>query len=142
MQRTILSVAAVIAGAVAVAGCGASGPSTIAAVHHHTMDRGTFRASLHGFEAQLQSSVRAFQSGNLSKAASGAGLLTSCSSAVGRLSDQATKPVQRLAVSHLRIACLNVSKASNAGMAGHTALAKEFARTAVKQAQIAAHLSG
>lgn len=145
MTRTILMVAS-LAGALVLAGCGgstnATGTGGGVAGAHHTQAAGSFRANVHGFEARLQSSVQAFQSGNLSKAASGAGLLTSCSSSVGKLGDEATTSGQKVAVSHLRIACSDMSKASNAGMSGNMTKAKQFARQALKQAQIAARLSG
>ena len=145
MKRTILSIAALLAGAAALAGCGggsSAGTTTVSTTTARAEASGNFLASVHGFEARLQTSVKALQSGHLAKAASGARLLTTCSSFVGSISDRATTPKQRLAVTHLRMACTNASKAANAGMARSMTKAKKFAREALKQAQIAARLSG
>lgn len=152
MTRIILSVAALLAGAVALAGCGGGGSSASGTVGttsgvagaHHTKGSGNFRASVHGFEARVQTSVNAFESGNLSSAiSSGGSLLTNCTSVVNhKLAPHAQSHQQKQAVVHLRIACSDMSKAANAGASGNMTNAKAFARAALKQTQIAARLSG
>jgi hypothetical protein len=80
MTKAILGVGALLAVALALAGCGGSGNTSgttggTSGVHH-AKGAGNFRASVQGFEAKLQTSVRAFQSGSLTKAiASGGPLL-------------------------------------------------------------------
>jgi hypothetical protein len=147
MKQTILSMAA-IAAAFALAGCGgstnASGAGSGVAGAKHTKAAGSFRASVHGFEAQLQASVHKFKSGNIAGAAAGGGsLLTSCDSLVnGKLGPQARTQAQTSAVAHLRIACKDLSKATSAGASGNLKQAKRFANEAVEHAKIAARLSG
>jgi hypothetical protein len=143
MTRTILSVAAVLAGALALAACGGSAQTNGVAGAHHTKTSGHFRAAVHGFEARLQTSVQAFESGNVAQAASDASLLTNCTSLVnGKLAPQARTSAQMKSVTHLRVACSDMSKATHAGMSGNLTKAKQFARAALRQAQIAARLSG
>lgn len=142
MKRVILGVAAVLVAAFALAACGGGGKTSGVAGAHHTKAAGSFRASVHGFEARLKTSVRAFQSGNLARAASGSSLLANCSSVTGKLASQATTHAQMQAVVHMRIACSDMSKATHAGMSGNLTKAKAFARAALKQAQIADRLSG
>jgi predicted small secreted protein len=148
MNRTILSVAALLAAAVALAGCGgsmsASGTTSGVAGAHHTKAGGSFSASAHGFEARIQTSVQKFETGDIGGAASSAGsLLTSCTSTVNsKLAPKAATPAQIQAITHLRIACSDMSKATHAGMSGNLTKAKQFAKAALKQTQIAARLSG
>src|SRR5436853_2937588 len=83
MTRAILSVGALLAVAVALAGCGgsgsASGTTGGVAGTHHAQSSANFRASVRGFATKLQTSVHAFQSGNLTKAiTSGGPLLNDC----------------------------------------------------------------
>jgi hypothetical protein len=151
--KAILSAGALLAAAVALAGCGgagaggnASGTTGGVAGAHHAQGAGNFRASVHGFEARLQTSVQAFQNGNLAKAiASGGPLLNNCISVVDtRIAPQASASshAQTQAMSHLRSACAAMTQAANAGASGNTAKAKQFAGEALQQAKIAARLAG
>jgi hypothetical protein len=150
MIRAILSVGALLAVAVAVAGCGGSGSGSASGTHggiagaHHARGGANFRASVHGFEAKLQTSVHAFQSGNLSKAiASGGPLLNDCMSTVDRkVAPHASTSAQKQALKHLRVACGDMTQAANAGASGNTTKAKQFARAALAQARTAVRLSG
>ena len=152
MTKAILSVGAVLATAVALAGCGGSGSASgttsgVAGANHTKAagsTNGSFRASVHGFEGRLQTSVSAFQKGNIAGAASSAGsLLSNCASTVNtKIAPRATTAAQMKAVTHLRIACSDMSKATHAGMSGNMTKAKEFAKAALQQSQIAAKLSG
>lgn len=152
MKRTILSCAALLAAAIALAGCGGSTSasdtqSTVAGAHHAKAagsTSGNFSASVHGFEGRLQTSVSAFQKGNIAAAASSAGsLLSNCSSTVNnKIAPRATTAAQTKAVTHLRAACSDMSKATHAGMSGSMTKAKQFAQAALDQSQIAAKLSG
>lgn len=146
MNRAIFSVGALLAVAVALAGCGGSGSAngtTGVAGAHRGMGSGNFRASVHGFEAKLQTSVHAFQSGNLTKAiASGGPLLNDCMGVVDRkIAPHASTPNRKQALAHLRTACGAMTQAANAGSTGNLAKAKQFARSALAQARIAARLS-
>jgi len=151
MTRSILSVGAILAVAIALAGCagtggGSASGSTAGGVagSHHAQGAGNFRASVHGFEARLQTSVLAFQSGNLTKAiASGGPLLTNCVQSVDtKIAPQMPTRSQKQVLAHLRSACGSMSQAASAAASGNTLKAKQFARTALSQAQIAARLSG
>ena len=152
MKRTIIGCAALLAAAIALAGCGgstsASGTTNGVAGAHHTKAAGStsgnLSASVHGFEGRLQTSVSAFQHGNIAAAASSAGsLLSNCASTVNnKIAPRATSAAQMKAVTHLRIACSDMSKATHAGMSGNLNKAKQFAKAALKQSQIAAKLSG
>lgn len=146
-MKRILSIAALIAGAVALAGCGGSSNTSATAGGtatgaHQAHVSATFRARIHSFEASLQSSVQAFQSGNLSKAAKSAFLVTKCSGMAAQLESVAKTPADKEAVFHLRQACTLMSKASNAGVSGHMAKAKQYARASLMQARIAGRISG
>jgi hypothetical protein len=148
MTKAILGVGALLAVAVALAGCGGSGSAkgTTGGVSgaHHAKGAGSFRASVHGFEAQLQTSVHAFQSGNMTKAiASGGPLLNNCMGVVdSKIAPNANTHARKQALAHLRSACGDMTQAVNAGTSGGMAKAKQFARAAVAQARIAANLAG
>jgi hypothetical protein len=148
MTKAILSVGALLAVAVALAGCGgsgsASGTTGGVAGANHAKGAGSFRASVHGFEAQLQTSVRAFQHGNMTQAISSGGpLLNDCIGTVDtRFAPHATTQGRRQAVKHLRAACAEMTQAAKAGSSGDMTTAKQFARQALLQAKIAARLSG
>ena len=148
MTKAILSVGALLGAAIALAGCGgsgsASGTTGGVAGAHHAQGSGSFRASVHGFEAQMQTSVNAFQHGNLSKAImSGGPLLSNCTGTVNsKIAPHASTHVQKQAVAHLRTACGDMSQAANAGSSGNTTKAKQFAKSALAQARIAARLAG
>jgi hypothetical protein len=148
MARAILSAGALLAVAVALAGCGgsgsASGTTSGIAGAHHGRGSGNFRASMHGFEARLQTSVGAFQSGNLTKAiASGGPVLNDCMGVVDRkFAPHASTHAQQQAVAHLRSACSAVTEATKAGSSGNMTKARQFAAQALQQAKIAARLSG
>ncbi|HZT94317.1 MAG TPA: hypothetical protein VE985_07570 [Gaiellaceae bacterium] len=160
MTRAILSVGALLAAAIALAGCGGSGSTsgtvsgnaggnasgTTAGVGgaHRARGSGSFRASVHGFEARLQTSVQALQSGNLSKAiVSGGPLLNDCMGSVdGKIAPHASTQAQKQAVVHLRAACRDMGHAVSAGSSGKMAKAKQLAQAALAQAHTAANLSG
>jgi hypothetical protein len=148
MTKAILSVGALLAVAVALAGCGgngsAGGTAGGVAGAHHARGAGNFRASIHGFEARLQTSVHAFQSGNLTKAiASGGPLLNDCVSVVDtKFAAHASTHAQKQAVAHLRTACADMTQATKAGSSADMTKAKQFARQALHEAQIAANLAG
>ena len=148
MTRAILSAGALLVVGVALAGCGgtgsASGTTGGAAGTHHAKGAGNFRASVHGFEARLQTSVNAFQSGNLTKAiGSGGPLLNDCVSVVDtKFAAHASTRAQKQAVTHLRAACAAMTQATKAGSSGDMTEAKQFARQALQQAKIAARLAG
>jgi hypothetical protein len=148
MTKAILSVGALLAAAIALAGCGgsgsASGTTGGVAGAHHAQGSGNFRARVHRFEAKLQTSVHAFQSGNLEQAiASGGPLLTDCVRTVDtKIAPHASTHAQKQVLAHLRSACDEMSQAAGAGTAGNTMKAKQFAQAALAQAQIAARLSG
>lgn len=152
MTKLILSGGALLAAVVALAGCGggtsASGTVTTGGVAgtQHTKTAsgsGSFNANVHGFAARLQTSVQAFENGNVSAAASSGGsLLANCTNTVNnKLAPQASTAAQRKAVTHLRVSCSDMAKAVNAGTSGNMTKTKQFARSALKQAQIAAKLS-
>ena len=147
MTKAILGVGALIAVAVALAGCGGSGASGTTggvAGARHTQGSGSFSANIHGLAARVQTSVHAFQSGNLTGAvASGTPLLRQCQSIVnGKLSTHAGSARQQRAVVHMQIACNDMSRAASAGASGNTPKAKSLARQALRQAELAARLSG
>jgi hypothetical protein len=148
MTKAILGVGALLAAAIALAGCGGSGSAGGAAGGvagaHHAQGAGIFRANVHGFEARLQTSVHAFRSGDLTNAiASGGPLLTNCVGTVNtKIAPHASTPAQKQALAHLRSACNEMSLAASAGAAGNTAKAKQLAGDALTQAQTAARLSG
>jgi hypothetical protein len=148
MTKAILNIGALLAIAVALAGCGgsgsASGTTGGVAGTHHAQGSGNFRASVHGFEARLQTSVHAFQNGNLAKAISSGGpLLNDCLGVVdSKFAPHASTHSQKQAVTHLHAACAAMTQATNAGSSGSMAKAKQFARQSLQQAQIAARLSG
>jgi len=147
MTKAILSVGALLAVAVALAGCGgsggASGTTGGVAGAHHGRGSASFRASVHGFEAKLQTSVHAFQSGNLTKAVmSGGPLLNNCMGVVdSKIAPHASTHAQKQALTHLHAACAAMTQAVNAGTSGNTTKAKQFVQTAVAQTRIAARLS-
>lgn len=148
MARAILSVGALLAVAIALAGCGgggsASGTTGGVAGVHHARGTGSFRASVRGFEARLQTSVHAFRSGNLTKAiASGGPILNDCMGVVdSKVGPHASTHAQKQALAHLHSACAAITQAANAGASGNTAKAKQFAGTALDQARIAARMAG
>jgi len=150
MTKAILSVVALLAAAIVLAGCGGSGGGNASgttggvAGAHHARGSGSFRASVHGFAARLQTSVHAFQSGNLAKAmASGGPLLSHCVRTVDtKIAPRASTHAQKQALADLRSACDQMSQAASAGASGNTTKAKQLARAALVQARAAARLSG
>jgi hypothetical protein len=149
MTKAILSVGALLAAVVALAGCGGSGSASgttggVAGAHRAAHGAGNFRASVHGFEAQLQTSVHAFQSGNLAKAiGSGGPLLNDCMGTLdSKVAPHASTHAQKQALAHLRVACGDMTQAANAGASGSMTKAKQFAQAALMQARIAAQMSG
>lgn len=148
MTKSILSVGALLAAAVVLAGCGGSGSAkgTTGGVAgaHHAQSSGSFRAGVRGFAARLQTSVHAFQRGNLTKAiASGGPILNHCLGTVdAKIAPHASTGAQKRALSHLRTACGQMTQAANAGASGNTTKAKQFARAALQQAHVAVGLAG
>ena len=150
MTKAILSVAALLAAATGLAGCAgstsgsANGTTGGVAGTHHAGGSENFRASVHGFEAKVQTSVHAFQSGNLADAiTSGGSLLTNCSQTVDtKIAPHVSTSAQKRVLAHLRSACAAMSQAADAGSSGNMAKAKQLAATALMQARIAARLSG
>lgn len=150
MTKAILSVGALLWAAIVLAGCGGSGSGSASgrtggvAGAHNAQGAGNFRARVHGFEARLQTSVQAFQSGNLSKAiASGGPILNDCMGTVdGKIAPHASTHAQKRALAHLRVACGDVTQAANAGASGNATKAKQFAQAALAQARTALSLSG
>jgi len=151
MPKPILGAGALFAVSIALAGCAGSSSGSASGTtaggivgSHHAQGAGNFRASVHGFEARLQTSVHAFQSGNLTKAiASGGSLLTNCVQSVDtKIAPHTPTQAQKQVLAHLRSACGSMSQAAGAAAAGNTLKAKQFARTALTQAQTAARLSG
>jgi hypothetical protein len=148
MTKAILSVGALLVAVVALAGCGAGGSANGTtrgvAGAHHAHGSGSFRAGVHGLEARIQTSVQAFQGGNLSKAiASGGPVLNNCLKTVDtKFEPNASTHAQKQAVTHLRVSCADMTQAASSGAAGQMTKAKQFARAALEQAQVAARLSG
>jgi hypothetical protein len=148
MTKAILSLGALLAAAIALAGCGGSGTAMGTtgglAGAHHAQGSGNFRASVHGFAAKVQTGVHAFQSGNLTKAiVSGGPLLTNCAQTVDtKIAPHAATHAQNQVLAHLRSACAEISQAASAGASGNTMKAKQFAQAALMQVRIAARLSG
>lgn len=148
MTKAILSVGALLAAVVALAGCGGSGSAngTTGGVAgaHHAQGSGNFSARVHGFAARVQTSVNAFQSGNTAQAmASGGSLLTNCARIVDtKIAPHASTNAQHRVLSHLNSSCAAMSQAASAGASGNMAKAKQFAQTALMEARTAARLSG
>jgi hypothetical protein len=160
MIKAILSVGAVLAAAVALAGCGGGGSSVGGTVSTPAGTTGgvagvstsqtsttvtassgssSFSASVHGLYARIKRSVNQFENGNLSAAASsGASLLANCHSTVNnQLAPHASNSMQKQAVSDLRTACTDMQKAANAGNSGNMSGAKNYAKQALQQAKMA-----
>ena len=150
MTKAILRVGALLAAAVALSGCAASGNGSAGgttggvAGEQQARGSGNLRAGVHGFEARLQTSVHAFQSGNLAEAiSSGGSLLTNCTQTVDtRIAPHVSTQAQHRVLAHLRSACAAISQAADAGTAGNMRKAKQLAADALTQARIAARLSG
>src|SRR4029079_2466210 len=119
MTRSISGVGVLLAAAIALAGCAgsgsgsASGTTGAVAGTEHAQGAGNFRASVHGFEARLQTSVRAVTIGNMRKAiASGGPLLTNCVQTVDtRIAPHAPTHSQQQVLAHLRSTCAGMSAA-------------------------------
>jgi hypothetical protein len=150
MPKAMLSLCALLAAAIALAGCAAGGGGNASGTTggvsgmRHAQGAGDLRASVHGFEAKLQTSVHAFQGGNLSKAiASGGPLLNNCVGMVDtKVAPHVQTAAQKQVLSHLRSSCAELSQAADAGASGNLMKAQKFARDALTQARIAARLSG
>jgi uncharacterized UPF0160 family protein len=144
-----------IVAAVALAGCGGGGgsgaltagttvgttvstTSGVAGVQT-TKASASFRTRVQSIETQLQAAVQKLDNGNLTGAASAGGsLLTHCRSTVNsKLATQAKTPAQREAVSHLRLACKDMAKATSKGASGNMAAAKQLAQQALNEVKTA-----
>ncbi len=165
MTKAILSVGALLAAVVALAGCGGGGSSAsgtlstpasttsgVAGVSTTktsttvTAQSGgsSFNASVHGLSARIEHSVKQFENGNFGAAASsGASLLANCHSTVNnQLAPHATASTQKQAVRDLRKSCTYMQKAANAGGAGNMTGAKNYAKQALQQARMAGQDAG
>ena len=147
MTRAIFSIAALLGAAIALAGCGGGGSGTVSTsgVAGASTAKGTasFHAQVQGFEAKIQSSVKAFENGNVSKASGAAGLLANCNNIVNtKFAPKATTSVQKQAVVHLRIVCRDLAKTSTAFANGNVTKAKAYARQALTEAKNAVQLTG
>lgn len=162
MTKAILSVGALLAAAVALAGCGGSsgsasgtvktpagttsgvaGVSTTKTSTTVTAQSGSssFNATANGLSARIQKSVKQFESGNFgAAAASGASLLASCKPTVNKqLAPHAMNAMQQAAVKDLRAACTEMHNADREGMKGNMTSAKNWATQAYAHAKAAAH---
>jgi len=156
MRNAILGVGAILAAAIALAGCGGSGSAggtagttggvagvsttkTSTTVHGTTRGGSNFNAHATALATKIRKSVDAFAKGNLAAAASsGASLLSSCKPTVSRqLAPHATTGAQRETVKDLRLACGDLQKADKQGMSGNMSGAKNWARQAAHYAQLA-----
>lgn len=140
MTRTALTVAAALAAVVALAGCGGGGGATTAAttagssgMQTTTSSSATLRSRVQSLEARLQSALTKLRNGNLGAAAAvGTPILTHCRSTVnGRIAPLAATDAQRAAVSHLRLACKDMSKAAAKGASGNLSATKQLAGQAL-----------
>jgi hypothetical protein len=166
MTKAILSVGAILAAAVALAGCGGSGSAsggsasgtvttpagttsgvagvsttkTSTTIYGSSSNGSNFNATASGLAAKIQQSVKQFANGNLAGAASsGASLLRSCNSTVNRqLAPHAISAMQREATKDLRLACADMKKADKQGMSGNLSGAKTSALQAAHEARLAA----
>jgi ABC-type glycerol-3-phosphate transport system substrate-binding protein len=141
MVRAILGVGALLAAVIALAGCGGGGGGSASATTgavagaHHARGAGSFRASVRGFEARLQTSVHAFRSGNP--------ILNDCMGVVDtKIGRRASTVAQKHALAHLHSACAAITQAADAGATGNLTKAKQLAGAALAQVRIAARLSG
>jgi hypothetical protein len=74
---------------------------------------------------------------------SGGPLLNDCIGTVDtKLAPHASNSTQKQAVPHLRAACAAMTQAASAASSGNMTKAKQFARTALHESQLAARLSG
>lgn len=164
MTKAILSVGAVLAAVVALAGCGggsgsASGTvstpagttsgvagvstsktSTTVTASSGASTSSSFNVKAHRLSKQIQKSVRQFANGKLgAAAASGAALLSSCKSTVNKqLAPRAVNAMQKNAVKELRRSCADMQNAASRGRSGDMSGAKQWAMKALQQAQAAA----
>jgi hypothetical protein len=138
----ILSVGALLAAAVVLAGCGGSGSASGGVAGARST--GSFSASVRGFEARLQTSVHAFQSGDLTKAiAPGGPMLNDCMGTLdAEVAPHVTTHAQKQALAHLRVAYGQMTQAADAGASGSMTKAKQFARAALHEARAAVGLAG
>lgn len=166
MTKAILSVGAILATAVVLAGCGGSGSASggsasgtvstpagttsgvagvsttkTATTVYGSSGGSSFNATASGLAAKIQKSVKQFANGNLAGAASsGASLLRSCNGTVSsQLAPRATNAKQQEATKDLRLACADMKKADKQGMSGNLSGAKTWALQAARHARLAAH---
>ncbi|HET7568845.1 MAG TPA: hypothetical protein VFJ91_12695 [Gaiellaceae bacterium] len=152
MTRLIISVGALLAASVALAGCGGGGTNaagttvgtTVGAAGgvagvRTTKSTTSFRMRVQGLETQLQAAVQKLRSGDLTGAASaGGGVLMHCQSIVqGKLATRANTTQQQQAVSHLRLACQDLANATSKGTSGDMTAAKSLAKQALAEVQTA-----
>lgn len=149
MTRLIFSVGALLAAAVALAGCGGSGGGNAAGTTvgatggvagvQTTRTTTSFRMRVQGLETQLQAAVQDLRSGNLSGAASaGGGVLTHCQSIVqSKLATRAKTTREQESLSHLRLACQDMANATSKGTSGDMSSAKSLAKQALAEVRLA-----
>lgn len=146
MTRAILSVGALLGVAIALAGCGGGGSTTVTtggvAGASIAKEAGSFQVKVRGFEARVANAVKAFENGNLAQAAGADNLLANCSDIVKtKFAQQAATSARKRAVVHLRIVCRDLAKASTAFANRNLTKAKAYARQALTEAETAAHLA-
>lgn len=150
MTRVLITMGALLAAAVALAGCGGSGSvasgTTVGATVgttggvagvQTTQGSAGFSARVNNLQSRIRTAMRKLANGNVTGAASvGGTLLMNCQSTVDtKLAPHATTTSQKQAVSHLRTACADVSQASTKAAAGDLATAKQLAKQAMSEAQ-------
>ena len=156
MTRMILGIGAALAAAIALAGCGGSANTAAGTVGATVSGGGTTTGGVAGAQTtltgttsqslqqrirhlanQIQQVQTKIQGGNIASAAGvGATVVRSCNDFLtGNVSSHANTTNARQAVSRLRTACSDVSKASNKIASGNTSAAQNLFGQAAQQAQ-------
>ena len=148
MTRAILGTGAALAAAVALAGCGGGGSNASGTTVGTTMGttggvagvqttKGgmSFNAQVNGMQQQLSATLKQLRNGNVAGAANvGSSLLTNCQNRVdNQLAPKANTAARRQAVSHLRLACQDLSNASAKAASGDLQQAKQLAQQALNE---------
>ncbi|HZD87650.1 MAG TPA: hypothetical protein VE088_06560 [Gaiellaceae bacterium] len=165
MTKAILSVGAVLAAAVALAGCGGGGSSVGGTVSTPAGTTGgvagvstsktsttitassgssSFSTTVQNLYSHIKKSVHQFENGDVAAAASSGGsVLANCTSTVNNdLAPHATNSSQKQAVQDLRKSCTYMHKAASAGGNGNLTGAKNWAKKALQQAKFASQQVG
>jgi len=152
LTRVILGIGAMLAAAVALAGCGGgvsangttvgttmSGGTTTSGVAGAQTTKGSasFHVRVTNLRNRIRQAMQKLRNGNVTGAAAAGGtLLTNCRNIVNnQLAPKANSTKQRQAVSHLRTACDDMSKAATKAASGDMATTKQLAQQALDQAQ-------